>query len=684
MNLGTKEKVSLKDFLSPIRVETKKGDEKEKEQEILQALTEEQGDIIKENEGVFFVAAGPGSGKTRTLIYNIAYLINRGVSPESILAFTFTKKAAIELQERLSGILSKSIAIRINVGTIHSIFLKILKEDYGIHDPELTYFGIATQGPNRVNRLIDESKRRLSKRGVNIVDIKTGDIMRSISLLKSQGTLPDDMELPIENDTEAQSLQLIYEEYESLKRERKVIDFDDMLLLTLILFDNHPDISRFWSTKFRYIFVDEYQDTNWVQTDVLKHLIEVNGNLKAIGDPRQAIYGFRGGVPEIFEGYEKHFPGSILKTLSKNFRCPVNVNDASNVFIRGESNRLKLECISENPVVEIEVLPIAENSIVEAKNIIGNMVDLIEQGTPYRNLCVLYRTNAQSMPLEDQLISHKLPYRIIGSGCFFDRREIRDILSYMRLVDDPHDIEAFSQIYNRPNRWLGKVFLDHVMDEFHENGGDLIAAALNKSTGRYVKGGNELIGHILNMRKTYEKDQNLMDIVLYIRSEIGYDSWFLSNNDTNEDEGLLSNLTELTNTVSRFNVMEKLLAYIDLMRQEYKKNEGKKDVITLMTIHKSKGLEFPVIFLAGLSEGLLPHALADELEERRLTYVAITRTQGFLFLSPLIGKGGISGYIKEIVPKFSLEKEVSNITQINNQQFENGEKNGNGDEKRSF
>jgi len=238
------------------------------------------------------------------------------------------------------------------------------------------------------------------------------------------------------------------------------------------------------------------------------------------------------------------------------------------------------------------------------------------------------------------------------------------MLAYIRLVADSEDFDAFSRMYNKPNRWLGKVFLDNVATAIR-GGNDLLTAISVGGVGRMTRGANEVVRHLLQAKEIYSKTNKVSDIVDYVRSIAGYDSWFVANNDTGDDEIILSNLIELSSTTARFDSIENFLSYVEIMRREYKQNENKKDVITLMTIHKAKGLEFPIVFLVGLSEGLLPHNLADELEERRLTYVAITRTMEYLFLSPLIGKTGISGYIKEIVPSFEVEKDDSNIFQYN-------------------
>ena len=430
----------------------------------LEDLTEEQKEVVLDNKGVIFVAAAAGSGKTRTLTHNVAYLIQQGKNPSNILCFTFTRRAADEMRLRLVPMIGRQACQFLNLGTIHSIYLKILSEEYQKLQHPLYPFMIIDGSKIRASRILDDIRRVFQKQRISFTDVENTIIIRSIGLLKSNGIRPDQMDIEEDDDQNAITIQLFYAEYEKVKLENRWIDFDDMLLLVWELFEEHPEIAEQWSRKFEYIFVDEFQDTNPVQAWVLEDLIKVHGNMKAIGDPRQAIYGFRGATPVIFENYDSHYDGARLMSLSRNVRCPSNICKLSNDFVEGESNPLGLSAHSVNPDVGITTLDISLDTVQEAENITEKIHTLLEEGAQPHEITILYRVNAQSADLEDWLIRAEIPYRIIGAGCFFDRREIKDMLAYLMLSmpysPEVDHVDALERIYNKPNRWLGRVWLE--------------------------------------------------------------------------------------------------------------------------------------------------------------------------------------------------------------------------------
>lgn len=607
----------------------------------LDGLSQEQLEVAKTTTGIRFVLACPGGGKTKTLVSSIAELIEQGVEPATILAFTFTKAAAQEMSSRLKKVVSPSKASLVDVGTMHSIFFRILREN-------------ASKLGRQEIRVLDERKadhkkmlrRLLKKRNLREDDYPVADLVKRIGRLKNEGLKPGDAEaldflleggLP---EAIAQASTDLWGDYEEEKWKEGVIDFDDMLTLTLDLFRVAPTVANKYAEKWQYIFVDETHDINPVQNELIKLLNSKHGNLFCVCDPHQSIYGFRGAHPEIVLSYDRHYPGAILQRLSKNFRSKSQIVEASYKLIGNNPDPLKMGATSDKPGGIVQWDGPAKDVNEEAARVAEFITSRVKAGeNKYEDFFILFRTNAQSRAPEEAMVRNALPYRLLGLSSFYSRKEVQDLLAYLSFAADPDPFsEAFERIYNKPNRFLGKAWYREFSDQLTDVDSWKQVLKNGHWSKTYMRrGAMTLLGQLTRIVEFYEEMKrsdklNLGDVARMIVNQVGYDEWCLRDDEDGQER--VDNVYEFISTVERFESTEKLLSYISAVTESLKKSTLGEDKVTLATIHKSKGLEAKVVFVLGFADGLLPHAKATSMEEeRRLAFVAISRGEEEVYLS---------------------------------------------------
>lgn len=570
----------------------------------LSLLNEKQLEAVKTTEGPSIILAGAGSGKTRVLTYKTAHLIDKGIPPENILLTTFTNKAAAEMKERIHKLLSDkpfTISHQPTISTFHSLCVKILRID-GKHIGIPGTFVIYDEQDQT-----DAIKEAMKKLSLSPKDFKPSSVLATISQAKNQ-LITDDLYKSFARGRFQEAVSQIYTVYQKILKENYALDFDDLLIKTVALFRESPETLTKYQNKFRYILIDEYQDTNQAQYQITKMLGKKSGNVCVVGDFSQSIYSWRGADFSNLSRFKDDFPGTRTFSLSQNYRSTQNILDAAHSVISKNTSHPVLELWTEKEAGEEIAIYEARNEHNEAEFIIEKVVEekLNDQSFKFCDAAVLYRTNAQSRAIEEVFLHHSIPYVLIGGTRFYQRKEIKDVLSYLRLTSNKNDTVSLARIEK-----IGKARLKK-FQEFLEK--------FDASTLETIE---------------------ILDKVLQ-------NSDYLSLYDDKEEEDLarLENIKELRSVAIEFPKLSDFLDNVALVEQEYMPDranpstgtEEKKDAIILMTLHAAKGLEFPVVFMIGMEEGLFPHSrtLMDkgELEEeRRLCYVGMTRARQKLFLT---------------------------------------------------
>lgn len=604
-------------------------------------------------DGIVRVIAGAGSGKTRVLTHRIAHLVDDlKVKPENILAVTFTRKAAGEMKQRLKNLIGTK-ADRVMCGTFHSVCLKILRESWN---------------GNRFS-ILDDSKRKtylkrvLGPEGIN-AEIELGKVLSAISLSKnrliSASEFREEADLPY--------LKLIskaYSLYEEWKRRDHLLDYDDLLFECWRLLKTDHEILKRYRKRFSHILVDEFQDTNHAQFEILKLLTPPQNNLFVVGDDFQSIYGFRGAEPENIIHFDKTFPKAKTIKLEQNYRSTKTIVKSSNKLISFNSVRTDKTLWTENPDGKGVKIIEAVDPDKEASIILKEIKKLTNEGISYKDIAVLYRTNAQSRPLEDECIKQKIPYSIVGSLGFYDRREIRDMIAYLRLIHDLNDNGALLRIINVPPRYLAKAFIRELeRDASYKKQSLFVSLGGHFSRAYMARKAEEFQELILEFRQFYKnRCPTLSELLSRIRERTRYDEYISEDEDLSPDDSRVQNLNEFQSSLKRFSKIEDFLFYLNQIN--HKDRTYQRDQLNLMTLHKSKGLEFRVVFLSGCSQGILPHQkalLGGQIEEeRRLCYVGMTRAMQRLYITyPRTYQGGsveVSQFVKEVFPEVETNKE---------------------------
>lgn len=610
----------------------------------LQGLNPAQKEAVMHTDGPCCTIAGAGSGKTRVLTYRIGCLIDDGIPARNILAVTFTRKAAGEMQERLASLIGAA-AEDVNMGTFHSTCYRILREEWRAQGKE-PYEPAGDWWQKKIVRDILAPPGKNNPDGMNW-ELDIGQALSFIGWQKNNLRTPDD-ELDRVPPELAGKYRDLYRLYERRKEQERKIDFDDMLLWCWQLLKNNPGVRAKYANQFRYILVDEFQDTNLAQYEILKLWAHPLNNVFVVGDDYQAIYGWRAARVDFIIQFEKNWPGAKVVRLETNYRSSSNIVEFSNVLIKHNRKQVDKTCRAHREAMQDPIMMHGDDEDHEAAQVVEEIQALVKAGDyRYGDCAVLYRVNAHSRALEDALISAGIPYVIHGAVGFYQRKEVRDILAYLRILEDPNDSEAIARVLNVPKRYLGKVFLQKAQ-EYSRKAGVPLLEALGKcpEAGQYrYRGVRDFLWCIERLAR--EKDRLFpAQMVMMVREVTQYDQWLVEEEGAEDgaDNQRLENLDSLAGAARRFGSLYDFLFYAEQAGSRPTEPETGADKVQLMTLHRSKGLEFPVVFLAGMNQGLLPHRrscvyLDGELvpesveEERRLCYVGMTRARERLYLS---------------------------------------------------
>ncbi len=599
-------------------------------------LNPAQNEAVTHGNGPLLVVAGAGSGKTRVLTSRIAHLINeKGISPFEILAITFTNKAAEEMRHRVVELVG-SVAHKMWVSTFHSACVRILRQssDEIGFSPNFTIYdqGDAARLMGHVIKDLNFDLKRFPPRA----------LLSKISSLKNEGINPNDYLDSTENPYD-QKVSEIFVEYQLRLKRASAMDFDDLLLNTVIIFRKNKSILEQWQNRFKHVLVDEYQDTNLIQNELVSLLAADHRNICVVGDSDQSIYQFRGADVRNILNFEKVFPDATVIVLDQNYRSTQTILDAANEVISRNSGRQPKDLWTEEGNGESIVMYQASNEDDEAKWVAEKIISYKRAGySELSDVAIFYRTNAQSRAIEEQLNRLGMAYRVVGGTRFYDRREVRDALAYLRLAVNPLDEVALRRVLNVPKRGVGDTSLGKIEDWADKNQVDFFPALFEASkagvSGKALKG----IESFLNLLEESQSRLDLgpADIIEFSLEKSGYIS-ALEEERTIEAEGRLENLSELVGAASEFSDISEFLERVGLVADTDEIPNESSDFgdgeVLLMTLHAAKGLEFPVVFLLGMEEGIFPHVRAlgdpDQMEEeRRLAYVGITRARKILHL----------------------------------------------------
>ena len=608
-------------------------------QELLKGLNDKQYEAVVNTEGPCLVIAGAGSGKTKVLTHKIAYLIGeKGVLPWNILAITFTNKAANEMKERIANLVG-DVAKDIWMGTFHSICVRILRRfiDRIGFDSSFIIFDTSDQ-----RTLV---KTCLKSIGLDDKMFTDRSVLSEISNAKNEMLEPEQYAAKASGDFRKEKIALVYELYQKRLKENNAIDFDDIINYTIKILMDNPDVLEYYSDKFKYVLVDEYQDTNKAQFTLVTMLASKNGNITVVGDNDQGIYSFRGADISNILNFERDFPGTKIIKLEQNYRCTGNILKAANAVIKNNEVTYKKELWTENDVGNLPRVYSASNEYDEGTYIAEQIEHLRrEEYYKYSDFAVLYRMNTQSRAIEDILRRENIPYKIIGGLKFYERKEIKDIISYLRLIQNPSDNLSLKRIINEPKRGIGKTSLDKI-EEISNNTGvsmyEIIEHAEQYGLNRVFLNSREFVNCIEELRAKKD-DMKISELIKETLKKSGYTK-ALENENTIEAENRIENLDEFLTVAIEFeeeSADNKLSDFLEgiTLSSDIDNMEETEDTVTLMTLHSAKGLEFPVVFLVGMEEGIFPgyKSISEpkELEEeRRLCYVGITRAKENLFLT---------------------------------------------------
>ncbi|NDR76913.1 DNA helicase PcrA [Fructilactobacillus sanfranciscensis] len=649
--------------------------------DLLKSMNDKQKEAVEQTEGPLLVMAGAGSGKTRVLTHRIAYLIeDKHVMPWNILAITFTNKAAREMKERVNKLLEVG-GDDVWVSTFHALGVRILRRNI----EKLGYnqaFNIA--GTSEQKTLI---KRILSDQNLDPKKNDPRAILGAISNAKN------DMETPAEyaekhNDGNPfhQVVAGVYEEYQKRLKQNDSVDFDDLIMLTIELFEKFPDVLSYYQNKFHYIHVDEYQDTNEAQYRLVQLLADKYQNICVVGDADQSIYGWRGANMSNILNFEKDYPTAHTVMLEQNYRSTKTILDAANGVIQNNDERKDKNLWTENAQGEKITYYRAQSERDEAQYIVAKIKEEIEKGRySYDDFAVLYRTNAQSRVIEETFMKSNIPYNIVGGHKFYERKEIMDILSYLGLVANPNDSLSFERVINVPKRGIGNASFEKLRMFAGDAGMNLSEAAANVMMANAIpaRARNAIANFGQTMKEigTDVKTKTVTEIAEAILEKTGYLAE-LKQTKSLENQARIENIEEFISVTQNFddkyepadsetgNRLVDFLADLALVSAQDDVDENAKQV-TLMTLHAAKGLEFPVVFMPGMEEKLFPLARAAEKpneleEERRLAYVGITRAQKKLYMTNAFSRmlygrmqnNPASRFMEEIKPELLANDEA--------------------------
>ena len=596
-------------------------------------------------DGPVMVIAGAGSGKTRVLTYRIAYLMEMGVDPFSILALTFTNKAAREMKERIASIVGHSEAKSLWMGTFHSIFARILRTEAEYLGYSSNFSIYDTQDSERlISSIIKELKLDKDLYKYKSIRNRISSLKNNLVTVKAYFNNPELIQF--DKESRKPMFGKIYQTYVERCFKASAMDFDDLLLKTNELLNKYPTVLAKYQQRFKYIHVDEYQDTNHSQYLIVKSLADKFENICVVGDDAQSIYGFRGANIENILSFQKDYPSASVYRLEQNYRSTQNIVNAANSVIKNNLNKLEKEVWTENEIGEkIEIKETISDS-EEGRYVASSIFDAKHNFQLNNNqFAVLYRTNAQSRSIEDALRRKNIPFQIFGGLSFYQRKEIKDVLAYLRIIVNPNDEESLKRIINYPARGIGQTTLDKIQIFSNQNNLTLfqLIEKINQYDLNINNGTKQKLLDFLNMIKHFQilnENNNALETLNEVLKRIGIVN-LLRNDGTPESISRVENIEELLNGVQDFidgqeDLVESKITLADFLEDvalitDLDKNTNNEEPrVSLMTIHLAKGLEFPHVYIVGMEEDLFPSALSsttrsDLEEERRLFYVALTR-----------------------------------------------------------
>jgi DNA helicase-2/ATP-dependent DNA helicase PcrA len=609
---------------------------------LLNELNPVQKKAVLETEGPLLVFAGAGSGKTRVLTYRIAYLIQeKGMQPWNIFAVTFTNKAADEMRERVERLLGRS-AKGTWISTFHSACARILRQHIESLGFKRNFVIYDNQDQERHLKTI------MRELNLDFKMFPPRAIQSGLEQLKNEGIIPDQYS-PNPYNIFQKRLALVYQRYQEDLHRNNALDFGDLLTFVTVLFKRFPDILRSYQELCRYVMVDEFQDTNQIQYQLIRQMVEAHRNICVVGDDDQSIYRWRGAEIGNILNFEKDFPETKVITLEQNYRSTQNILQAANHVVRKNRYRKEKKLWTENPEGELLTFYVAEDETDEARFVVRRIMGHASTGKsvrPYHDISVFYRINAQSRAVEDELVKNRIPYTVVGGMKFYERKEIKDVLAYLKLMDNPSDGLSLKRIINVPSRGIGEKTIEKI-EAFSREKGLPLYEGLRQAIGEdwLPPAVKAKIKEFVQLIEEFRKDSGsltLSQLTLALLAKTEY-LQRLKEEGTDEAFSKMENIDELINVmmgleqgeekVSLESFLDKVSLVTDVDLYEDKGNR-----VSLMTLHCAKGLEFPVVFIVGIEEGLLPHyrrgeEIEDMEEERRLFYVGMTRAKERLFLS---------------------------------------------------
>ena len=606
----------------------------------LYKLNPQQRKAAKIVEGPLLVLSGAGTGKTTTVVNRIAYMLSRGVKSEEILAVTFTNKAAREMSERVKKMIGKS-AENMQVSTFHSLGLRILRENYKLagYRSRFTIYDTADQ--------LSVIRKALRTISVAWKKYKPDDVLYTLNGLR----MPHDetLDLKYENEFDGAVYSSVWEKYRATLKNNNAVDYEDLLTLPLRILKKHPEILRFYQEKFKYIIVDEYQDTNAVQFEIIKLLADKYKNICVVGDDDQSIYGWRGAEVKNILDFDKNFKKAKVIRLEENYRSTGNILKAANAVIAGNKHRKAKKLWTRMGDGNRIKLFAATDEMAEAEYVVAEIIThQIENKMSYGSYAILMRMNTQSRPFEEILRAHRIPYVVVGGMQFYDRKEIRDFMSYLKVLSNPEDEESLLRIINVPRRGIGGTTLKIMSD--HAN---LKKCSLYESLATIHESSSIKPKTLVELNKFHEiiedarkrlKRESIAGVARNLWAEIDYQKELETTfNDTQKIAERMANIDALIDGIGYYEnrnkkpTLEGYLRQVSLMEED-DDEEFQKGKVVVMTIHAAKGLEFRNVFFVGVEQGMIPHTKSLETsygedEERRLFYVAVTRAKQELTIS---------------------------------------------------
>ena len=627
-------------------------------EEILEGLNEEQKIAVKNYSGPQFLIAGPGSGKTRTVISKTQYMLACGIQPENILLFTFTKKASREIKERIAKAVGYDLAKKLTIGTYHSFCFRLLREYIDKLGYEKNFSIFDTEDSKKIISKITEGTNITSKELLPYMSLSKRKMISTQKALENANFNKD-------------HLATYYEKYQTELKKQNAIDFDDIIYLAVKLLKENLSVKIKINNQYKYIIADEFQDSSSIDIELMKLLSGVNKNITFVGDEDQSIYGFRGAdiesvlsVDTIFKGLKKYY-------LNRNYRCSETIVEASKSLIKNNSGRLGKQLVANNLGGDKIIVMEEKNQNIEAIRV-GKTINLLvtKYGYQYKDIAVLYRVNALTRNLEEVFLKQNIPYEILSGVNFFQRKEVKDIVAYLKFLTNKYDAESFTRAVNTPRRGIGEKTLEKIIEKARE---DLVSIDLLTACKLCVKSGEikgrskkglEVFISICDTIMEKFNDMSVADIIREIIKLTDYYTYLDTEEDTEER---VSNIIELINLSIDCLTVEEFLEQASLFSQGEDKDLDNK--VQLLTMHLSKGLEFKVVFIIGANEGICPSYRSlssnkDIEEERRCFYVAATRAKERLFISrpKIVVQNGYSSQPK--ISRFVTEMDSKYIYKL--------------------